>query len=149
SPRRVGTADNAGPGPPTPVWRACVGAVALTGSSGPGELGGRQASLAFVGDAKGVDTRSLGLGHGQVRADGVEHPVEADRPAGFDPEGHDVFDLEVDRVADADAVPQPVVYDLDGDPFDAEHLTHQRAEGRHGPAQLPTEDLDQLIELLV
>ena len=42
-------------------------------------------------------------------ADRVEHAVEPDRPAGLDAERHDVLDLEVDRVADADAVTQPVV----------------------------------------
>ena len=54
----------------------------------------------------------------------MEDTAEANGLAGLDAEGHDVLDLEVDRVADPDAVAQPVVDALDGDPFDPEHLTH-------------------------
>ena len=61
---------------------------------------------------------------------GMEHAVEPDRLAGLDAERHDVLDLEVDRVADADAVPQPVVVDLDRRPLDAEHLAHERRQCR-------------------
>ncbi len=79
----------------------------------------------------------------------MEHAVEPHRLAGLDPERHDVLDLEVDRVADADAVPQPVVVDLDRRPLDAEHLAHQRRERGHRAAQLAAEDLDELVGLLV
>ena len=41
----------------------------------------------------------------------MEHAVEADRPARLDAERDDVLDLEVDRVADPDAVPEAVVLD--------------------------------------
>ena len=60
-------------------------------------------------------------------ADRMEHAVEPNRLAGLDAERHDVLDLEVDRVADADAVAQPVVDDLDRRPLDAEHLARRAA----------------------
>ena len=50
---RVRTAENAGVSPP-PAGRL-AGAAALIASSGPGELGRREAGLALEPDAEGVD----------------------------------------------------------------------------------------------
>src|SRR5262249_58714166 len=100
-------------------------------SGSPGELGGRETRLPLEGDAEGVDVRPLRLCHRQVRADGMEHAVEADGAAGVDAEGDDVLDLEVDPVADADAVAQPVVLDLDRHPLDAQELADEGSERRH------------------
>jgi hypothetical protein len=47
----------------------------------------------------------------------VEHAVEAHRLPGLDAERDDVFDLEINRVPDADAVAQAVVNDLDRRPL--------------------------------
>src|SRR5205814_9288829 len=66
----------------------------VTRSGGPGELGLRESCLALVLDAKSIDLRALGFGHREVRPDGVEHSVEANRPAALDAEGHDVLYLE-------------------------------------------------------
>src|SRR5512132_169953 len=119
-PRRMRTAASAGASPP-PVGRpACAGA--LMASGGPGKLGCREAGLALVLNAERVDTRPLRLGHGEVRANGMEHPVESHRLAGFDAERHDVLDLEVDRAWDTDAVTKPVVVDIDRGPLDTDHL---------------------------
>src|SRR5205807_10482603 len=38
---------------------------------------------------------------------------------------------------------------IDGGSFGTEDLAHQRRERGHRPAQLPAEDLDELVELLV
>src|SRR4051812_37899994 len=61
-PSRTRTAAKAGARPPPPVGEVCTGT--LIASRGPGELRGRQAGLALVPDAEGVDPRALGLGHG-------------------------------------------------------------------------------------
>src|ERR1700736_3511506 len=52
-PIRARTADNAGASPPPGGRPVC--AEALTASSGPGELGRREAGLALVLDPEGVD----------------------------------------------------------------------------------------------
>src|SRR4051812_16734329 len=121
----------------------------VIGSGRPGEVRGREACLAFVLDAEGVDLRTLRLGHRQVRPGRVEHPVELDRLAVLLAERDDVLDLEVDRVTDSDAVPQSVVDDLDRGSLDTEHLADQWSHSCHRSAQLPAEDPDQLLELLV
>ena len=59
------------------------------------------------------------------------------RFAGLDTERDDVFDLEIDRVADANAVTQPVFLDLDRDPLDAEHLADQWCQSAMGPPSCP------------
>ena len=82
-------------------------------SGGPRELGGREPRLALVLDAEGVDLRPLGLRDRELGSGWMEHAGQADRLAGLDPEGNDVLDFEVDRAADADAVPHAVVDDLD------------------------------------
>src|SRR4051794_23595117 len=146
-PRRTRTAANAGARPLPPGAGPCANA--LIASGGPGELGGGQTCLAVVLDAEGVDPRAPRLGHRQVRPGGVEHAVEPDRPTGLHAERHDVLDLEVDGVPDADAVPQPVVPNLDRRPLDPEDLAHERSERGHRTAELPAEDLDQLVELLI
>src|SRR5438067_6635010 len=106
-PNRARAAENAGASPLRAGTRTCAGTV--TRSGGPGEVGLRETGLALVLDAEGVDPRPFRLRHREVRADRVEHAVEPDRLAGLDAEGHDVLDLEVDAVADADAVPHSVV----------------------------------------
>src|SRR5262245_20544761 len=146
-PRRARTATSAGPSPPPLGRRACTGA--LTVSGGPGELGRREAGLALVLDAEGVDARPLRLGHGEVRSGGMEHPVEPHRLTGFDSERDDVLDFELDRVSDKDGVAQAVVVDVDCGSFDPEHLAHQGSKSAHRPAELPAEDLHELVELLV
>src|SRR5262245_22085003 len=73
-PRRARTATSAGASPPPLGRPACAGA--LTVSGGPGELGRREAGLSLVLDAESVDARPLRLRHGEVRSDGMEHPVE-------------------------------------------------------------------------
>src|SRR4051794_8351839 len=146
-PRRTRTAANAGARSPPPGAGPCANA--LIASGGPGELRGGQTCLAVVLDAEGVDPRAPRLGHRQVRAGWVEHAVEPDRATGLHPERHDVLDLEVDGVPHADAVPQPVVPYLDRGPLDPDDLAHEGGKCRHRAAELPTEDLDQLVELLV
>src|SRR5205807_662522 len=89
----------------------------LAGSGSPGELGRRETRLGLVLDAERVDVRSLRLGHCEVRADGMEHALESHRLSGLDAERHDVLDLEVDCVADANGVVNPVVDDLDRRPL--------------------------------
>src|SRR5436190_9304519 len=125
SPSRVRAAANAGP---RPGAGATFCAVASTASGGPGELGGREARAARVLDPEGVDPGSRRLRDRQVRPDGVEHALEADRLPVLLPEGDDVFDLEVDGVADADAVSNAVVEDLDRRALDADKLPHERRQ---------------------
>src|SRR5207237_5161276 len=100
----------AGAGPPPGATGA---GAAVTRSRGPRELGLRETGLALVLDTEGVDLRALRLGHGEVRPDRVEHAGEPDRLAGLDAEGHDVLDLEPDRVPHADGVAQPGAADVD------------------------------------
>src|SRR5215207_699387 len=125
---RARTATNAGARPAPPRARCC--AEAITGSSGPGELGRRESGLALVLDPERVDPRALRLRHREIGRHGVEHAGEPHGLTGLDAEGHDVLDLEVDRVPDAHAMAQAVVGQLDPRPFDAEHLAHQRPEAR-------------------
>src|SRR4029453_6968065 len=70
-PTRARTADIAGARSPLARRPACAGALIV--SSGPGELGGREASLALVLDPERVDACPLCLGHREVRADRMEH----------------------------------------------------------------------------
>ena len=79
----------------------------------------------------------------------MEHAGEPNRLAGLDSERHDVLDLEIDHVADAHAVPQTVVVNLDRRSLDAKHLAHERGKCGHGASQLAAEDLHELVELLV
>src|SRR5680860_143511 len=58
-PTRVRAAAKAGPRPAPPETRSCV--ATATFSRGPGELGRREAVLALVLDAEGVDPRALGF----------------------------------------------------------------------------------------
>src|SRR5437660_3233647 len=103
---------------PAPDRRRRELALARRRSGRPGEVGLRHAGLSLVLDAEGVDAGALGLRHRQIRSDGVEHAGEAHGLVVLDAEGHDVLDLEVDRVADADAVAVPVVLDRDRSPPD-------------------------------
>src|SRR3954451_7783981 len=146
SPSRVRAAASARP---TPGPGATLCADASTASGGPGELGGREARTARVLDPEGVDPGSRRLRDRQVRRDGVEHALEADRLPVLLPEGDDVLDLEVDGVADADAVSDAVVVDLDRRALDAHKLPHERRQPLHRSTQLAAEDLDELVRLLV
>src|SRR3954447_20084982 len=125
------------------------GADVITGLGGPGELCLRQPALALVLDAERADLRALRLGHREVGAHRMEHAVEPDRLAPLDAEPHDVLDLEVDPVPDADTVPQPVVGHLDPSPLDAQDLTDERRQRGHRAPELPAEHLHQLLHLLV
>src|SRR5207342_1757196 len=58
-------------------------------------------------------------------------------------------DLEVNRVADADAVTEAVVHDLDRSPLHPEHLADERGQPFHRAALLPTEDRRELLHLFV
>src|SRR4051812_49159263 len=138
-PSRARAAAKAGAKPAPPRGRSC--ADAITGLSGPGELGRREPGLALVRYAEGVDLRAPRLGHRQVRPGGMEHAGEAHRLTRLDPERHDVLDLEVDRVADAHGVPQPIVADLDRRSLHADHLADERRQARHRTAKLAAENL--------
>src|SRR6516225_9863945 len=119
SPRRTRAAANAGPRPAVSAEPSWV--EKLTRLGGPGELRLREAVLAFVLDAEGVDPRALRLCDDELRPKRVVHADEPHRLAGLHAEGHDVLDLEVDRIADLDAVPQSVLLHLDCRPLDTEH----------------------------
>src|SRR5438876_3129959 len=132
-PSRARAAAKAGARPA--AWGARSCASTITRSSGPGELGRREPGLALVLDAEGVDPRARRLRDRQVRGHRVEHAGEPNRLAGLDAEGHDVLDLEVDHVPDADAVTHPVVPHLDRGALDPEHLADERSESRHRAAE--------------
>src|SRR5690242_1397820 len=138
SPSRARVAAYAGASPAPPG--APLDASAITPSGGPRELGRREPCLSLVLDAEGVDSRSRRLGDREVRGHGVEHALEPDRLAGLDAEGHDVLDLEVDHVPDADAVTQTVVAHVDRRALHAQHLAHERSQRAHRPAELAAED---------
>src|SRR5581483_10798348 len=92
------------------LWRSCR----------PGEVGLGQTGLAVELDAEAADLRALRLGHGQVRPNRMEHAVETDGLTGLQAEGHDVLDLKVDRLADANGVLQTIVAYLDWHTLDTE-----------------------------
>src|SRR5436309_13656282 len=140
SPIRARAAASAGPRPD---------AEAVTWSGRPGELRGREPALPFVLDPERVDPRARRLGDVELGAHRVEDPRDPRRLLGFLAERHDVLDLEVDRVADPDAVPEPVVDDLDRSPLDPQVLADEPAERRHRAAELPAEDAEELLGLLV
>src|SRR3954449_981674 len=146
-PKRARLAANAGRRPP-PADEA-ADRISVMPSGGPREVRLRQSGLPLVLDAERADPRSLRLGHGQIGARRVEHPGELHRFAGLHAERHDVLDLEVDGVPDADAMAQPVVVDLDRRALDAQHLADQWSKARHRPTQLSAEHLHELIELRV
>src|SRR5215207_693088 len=111
-PRRARAALNAGPRPVPRSSRAGGEATALT-SGRPREGRVREAGLALVFDPEGADARARRLGDRQFGAGGMEDAAHPRRLARLDAERDDVLDLEVDRVADLDAVPQAVLADLD------------------------------------
>src|SRR6187200_3603495 len=120
SPSRARAAAKAGARPAAPGERSSAEVIKRSG--GPRELGGGEARLPLVGDAERVDVRPRGLRHRQVRRDRVEHPVEAHRLPRLDAERHDVLDLEVDRVSDADAVANTVLDHLERGSLDTDYL---------------------------
>src|SRR5919106_3642307 len=137
-PRRARAAANAGPRPVPPSSRAGREATALT-SGRPREGRVREAGLALVLDAEGTDARARRLGDRQLGAGRMEDAGQTRRLARLDAERDNVLDLEVDRVADPDAVPEAVLADLDRRALDAEVLAHERREARHRPAELTAE----------
>ena len=78
----------------------------------------------------------------------MEDTDEARRLAG-PTERDDVLDLEVDRVADADAVLETLLDDFEPCPLDTEHLADQRRETCHRPTELAAEHGRELLHLLV
>ena len=100
-------------------------------------------------DAERADVGPLRLGRPEFRPGGMEHPDNADRLAGFNAKRHDILDLEVHRVTDPHAVAQSVLSHLDRRALDAQNLTDQRRQRRHGPAKLSAENPEQLPSLLV
>src|SRR5687768_1951839 len=79
----------------------------------------------------------------------MEHAGKPHWLAGLDAEGHDVLDLEVDRVADAHPVTQPIAGQFDGCALDPEHFAHKWSEPSHRTSELATEDSGQLVRLFV
>jgi len=79
----------------------------------------------------------------------MEDSRELRRLARLDAERDDVLDLEVDRIADTDAVGEPFLHDLDRGSLDAEHLSDERRQGSHRASQLAAEDGRELLHLLV
>src|SRR3954470_18591864 len=108
------------------VAEARSGVAAIIPSGGPGELGCREPRLPLVLDAEGIDLRALRLRHRQIGPGRVEHVLEPHWRTVLDAEGHDVLDLERDRVADPHAVEEAVVCEFDGRPLDAEYLPDER-----------------------
>src|SRR5919106_610595 len=123
-PRRARAAAKAGASP-----RSCVDAI--TTSGGPGELGGREARPSLELDTERVDPCTRRLRDGEVRPGGMEDARDPRRLPGLDAEGNDVFDLEIDGVADLHAVPKPILADLDRRSLDAEVLADERRQTRH------------------
>src|SRR5262245_25947874 len=99
-------------------------ALTITCSGGPGELGRREPGLALVLDPERVDPGALRLGNREIRRDRMARALDQHRFTRRDAERDNVLDLEVDRFADSDTVPQAVVDDLDGCPLDAEDVAH-------------------------
>src|SRR4051812_36914912 len=130
-PRRALAAAYAGARPP--AARSPVDVIGLLRR--PGELRLGQSGPALVGDPERADAGPLGLGHREVGAHRVEHALEAHRLARLHAERDDVLDLEVDRVADADAVLQAVVAEGDRGALHAEHLADERGQGAHRTAE--------------
>src|SRR5207248_4104407 len=95
------------------------------------------------------DASVCGLRDRQLGSGRVEDAGQARRPPRLDPEGNDVLDLEVDGVADLDAVPKTLLLDLDRGTLDAQVLADEGPERLHRPAELPAEDRAELFSLLV
>src|SRR3954469_2150402 len=128
SPRRARAAAKAGARPARPSASrsgACAGTAAVLNSGGPREPRGREAGLPLVLDAERADARARDPRDGQLRAGRVEDAAEPRRLARLHAERHDVLDLEVDRVADPDAVAQAVLVHLDRRALGAEVLRDQ------------------------
>src|ERR671918_1032162 len=145
-PGRVRTAANAGAST-AGAGRSCADAITTSGR--PGEVRLREARPALVLDPEGVDVRALRLRRRELRGDRMEYADEPHRLARLDAEWDDVLDLEVDRIADLDAVAQAVVHDLDRRALGAEHLPDERDDRLHRAALLPAQDCRQLLHLLI
>src|SRR5215216_4722202 len=131
SPSRAREAAKADARPAVPG--ACSCAETIKRSGGPRELRG-QTGLPLVLDAEGADLRACRLGRRQLGGDWVEDALEVNRDAGFDAEGDDVLDLEVDRAANADTVMKAFLNDLDRCTLDPQHLADEWSQRRHRAA---------------
>src|SRR5262245_27920006 len=145
SPSRARAAANAGA---SAALSAGSSAAAITSLGRPGELG-REPRLPFVLDSERADARALRFRRGELRADRMEDADELCGLARLDPERDDVLDLEVDRVADANAVREAILDDLERRPLDTENLADQRRQPCHRPAQLAAVHGGELLRLLV
>jgi hypothetical protein len=67
----------------------------------------------------------------------MSDPGESHRLTGLHAERHDVLDLEVDRGADANTVPQPIVLDLDCSPLNPNISPISGASPAIGPPSWP------------
>src|SRR3954453_8733163 len=132
-----------------PIRPSRCRAARINRSGSPGEFRRREPRLPLVLDPEGVDARARRLGDRQVGSNRVEHALETHRFARLHTERDDVLDLEVDCIADAHGVTNPVVLHVDGDSLDAEHLADQGCEPGHRAAELSREYLHELIGLLV
>src|SRR5687768_14962347 len=141
-PKRARAAARAGASP-----RSCVDAI--TTSGGPGELGCREARPALEFDAEGIDPCMRRLRDGEVRPGGMVDASDTRRRSGLDAEGHDILDLEIDRVADLHAVPKPILADLDRRSLDDEVLADERRETLQRATELDGEDDDEPLRLLL
>jgi hypothetical protein len=93
--------------------------------------------------------KPLGLRHRQIRGHRVKHARESNRLSGLHTERHDVLNLEVNRLSDADSMPQRVVVELDLRALNADHLTYQGRDPRHRAAELSSENLAEFVGLLI
>src|SRR3954452_4763142 len=118
-------------------------------SGGPGEFRCRDSRLTLVLDPEGVDLGALRLGGVELGASRVDHADESDRLPILGAEGDDVLDLEVDCVADLDAVAEAILDHLEWRPLDADDLADHRRRRLHRTALLAFEDGGELLHLIV
>src|SRR5438552_12016778 len=115
----------------------------------PGELRRGESRLRLVLDTEGVDLGARRPRDGELGAGMMEDAGELRWFARLHPEGHDVLDLEVDGVADADRVLEAVLLYLDRRALEPQVLSHQRPQGLHRAPQRPREHRTELLGLLV
>src|SRR5712691_728101 len=146
-PRRARAAANAGTSPAAPTGRSSAEAIMFSG--GPGEGRRRERRLPFVLDPEGVDLRAHRLGDRELGADWVEDARDPSGLSRLHAEGHDVLDLEIDRVADPDAVPESLLAHFDRGSLDAQVLSDERTERLHRATELAAEDAQELLGLFI
>src|ERR1700681_4657483 len=79
----------------------------------------------------------------------MENAGEPRRLAALHAEGHDVLDLEIDRIADPNRVAQAVLAHLDRRSLHAEMLADERSESLHRATERPREHLPELLRLRI